>query len=55
MLEADKIGGPRAMVGTVASLEELLCPLVVPGGGRFPVSGNGVHDGYQACAKKEGH
>ncbi len=39
MLEADKIGGPRARVGTVASLEELLWPLEVPGGAGSPSVG----------------
>jgi hypothetical protein len=32
MLEADMMGGPRARIGTAVSLEELLWPLVVPGG-----------------------
>ncbi len=55
MLEADKVGGPRARVGAAASLEELLWALVVPGGGGFVVSGHGVHDGSRACAERKGH
>jgi hypothetical protein len=36
ILEADRIGGPRARDGTVASLERLLWPLEVPGGAGSP-------------------